>query len=175
MKQQQTFADIEYSNRKHITKREEFLNAMDQLVPWSECLAAIRPFYPSGKRGRRPRGMETMLRMYLLQKWFQLSDERIEDAIYDSYAMRSFLHLDFLHEQVPDSTTLLKFRHLLEDNGLEQQISAKIHTCLEKAGLTLRRGTVIDASLTAIPAPPKKQHTHRKSTGDSFDQLQFHF
>ena len=152
MKQQQSLADIEYSNRRHKTRREEFLNSMEQLVPWAECLEMIRPYYPSGRRGRRPRGLETMLRMYLMQNWFHLSAEKTEDVIYDSYAMRSFLHLDFLHEQVPDSTTLLKFRHLLEENQLDEKISAAIDSRLSHAGLSLRKGTVTDASLTVLPA-----------------------
>ena len=111
---QQTFSDIEYANRKRITKREEFLNSMDKIVPWSDWVDMIRPYYPEGKRGRPPKEIETMLRMYLMQNWFSLSDEGIEDAIYDSYSMRQFMHLNFLTEQVPDATTLLKFRHLIE-------------------------------------------------------------
>ena len=113
---QQTFSDIEYSHRRKKTKREEFLEAMDQIIPWQHWIDLIKEHYPSGKRGRPPRGIETMLRMYLMQNWFNLSDAAIEDAIYDSYAMRDFMHIDFFTEQVPDSTTLLKFRHLLENS-----------------------------------------------------------
>ena len=114
---QQTFSDIEYANRRRKTKREQFLETMEQIIPWQDWVEIIRPFYPSGKRGRPPRGIELMLRMYLLQIWFSMSDEGLEDAIYDSYAMRSFLHIDFMSEQVPDATTLLKFRHLLDQTG----------------------------------------------------------
>ena len=121
---QQTFTDIEYSKRRRKTKRELFLETMEQIIPWKDWVEIIRPFYPSGKRGRPPRGIELMLRMYLLQIWFSMSDEGLEDAIYDSYAMRSFLHIDFMLEQVPDATTLLKFRHLLEQNGIGEKIFA---------------------------------------------------
>ena len=118
---QQTFSDIEFANRRRKTKREQFLETMEQIIPWQDWVEIIRPFYPSGKRGRPPRGIELMLRMYLLQIWFSMSDEGLEDAIYDSYAMRSFLHIDFMSEQVPDATTLLKFRHLLEQTGLAKK------------------------------------------------------
>ena len=103
-----TLTDMEYSNRKKKTKREEFLDAMEKIIPWSYWVDMIRPYYFNNKRGRRPIGIETMLRMYLMQIWFNLSDEGIEDSIYDSYAMRSFMHIDFNEQQVPDATTLLK-------------------------------------------------------------------
>ena len=91
---------------------------MEEIIPWNEWVAIIIPYYPSGKRGRPTKGIELMLRMYLLQSWFNLSDEGIEDAIYDSYAFRKFMGIDFNNEQVPDATTLLKFRHLLERNHI---------------------------------------------------------
>ena len=109
---QETFTDIEYSFRKKKTKREEFLEIMDEIIPWDEWVGVIEPYYPSGKRGRPPMGIEKMLRMYLLQIWFNLSDPATEDAIYDSYAMRTFTGIDFMTEAVPDETTLCKFRHL---------------------------------------------------------------
>ena len=103
----------EYSHRKRVPKRENFLQQMNQIIPWKRWVAMISPFYPEGKRGRPPKGIECMLRMYLMQAWFNLSDEGIEDAIYDSYSMKKFLGIDFRKQQVPDATTLLKFRHLL--------------------------------------------------------------
>lgn len=90
-------------HRKKVTKREEFLESMDKMIPWDDWVNIIAPYYPSGKRGRPVRGIETMLRMYLMQNWFNLSDAAIEDTIYDSYAMRSFMRLDFSCEQVPDA------------------------------------------------------------------------
>lgn len=158
---QQTFTDIEYSNRKRMTKRETFLNSMDEMIPWEYWVQMIRPFYPSGKRGRPPRGIETMLRMYLMQIWFSLSDEGMEDAIYDSYAMRSFLNIDFLKEQVPDATTLLKFRHLIEEQGIGQQIFADVNSRLETAGLIMHGGTIVDATLIAAPSSTKNKEGKR--------------
>ena len=111
MKDQITLTDVEYGNRKKTTKREEFLNKMEEIIPWKAWVEMIRPYYPKGEHGRPVRGIETMLRMYLMQTWFNLSDEGTEDAIYDSYAMRSFLGINFMTEQVPDATTLLKFRN----------------------------------------------------------------
>lgn len=108
---------MEYSNRKRITKREEFLNKMVSVVPWKEWVAMIQPIYLDGKCGRRPQDIEKMLRM-MLQTWFNLSDEGIEDGIYDSYAMRCFMGIDFDEEQVPDATTLCKFRKLLVENEI---------------------------------------------------------
>ena len=89
---QQTFSNFEYSNRKSKTKREELLEIMDEIIPWGGWVGIIMPFYPSGKRGRPPKGIELMLRMYLL--WFNLSDEGTEDATYDSYAMRKFVGIN---------------------------------------------------------------------------------
>ena len=99
---QQTFSDIEYSNRRRKTKREKFLDSMNEIIPWGHWIALIQPFYYSNKRGRKPKDIEVMLRMYLMQSWFNLSDEGIEEAIYDSYAMRNFLGINFLDEQIPD-------------------------------------------------------------------------
>lgn len=110
---QQTFTDMEYANRKRTTRREAFLDAMESIIPWNEWMKLIAPFYVQKERGRKLIPLETMLRMYLMQNWFGLSDEGIEDAIYDSYAMKRFLKIDFSTEQTPDATTLLHFRHLL--------------------------------------------------------------
>lgn len=158
---QQTFSDIEYSNRRRKTKKEKFLNDMDRIIPWEHWVALIREYYPSGKRGRPPRGIETMLRMYLLQNWFNLSDEGVEDAIYDSYAMRSFMHINFLDEQVPDTTTLLKFRHLLEKHKIGEQIFSDVTARLEKAGLIMHGGTIVDATIIAAPSSTKNKEGKR--------------
>ena len=109
---QETFSDCEYSFRKKTTKREEFLEIMDDIIPWNEWIAVIKPYYPVGKRGRPPMGIEKMLRMYLLQIWFNLSDPATEDAIYDSYSMRKFTGINFMEESVPDETTLLSLIHI---------------------------------------------------------------
>ena len=158
---QQTFTDIEYSNRRRKTKREEFLEAMDEIIPWDHWVSLIRPYYPSGKRGRPPKSIETMLRMYLMQNWFNLSDAAIEDAIYDSHAMRNFMHIDFLTEQVPDATTLLHFRHLLEEHKIGEQIFADVNTRLENAGLIMHGGTIVDATIVAAPSSTKNKDGKR--------------
>ena len=158
---QLSFSDEEYSGRKRITKREEFLKTMNGIIPWAEWVEKIRPFYPTGKRGRPVRGIEMMLRMYLLQIWFGLSDEGTEDAIYDSYAMRSFLGLNFMMEQVPDATTLLKFRHLLEEHNLCEELFNDIKTRLDKARLMMHGGTIVDATIIQSTSSTKNKTGER--------------
>ena len=152
---QMTLTDMEYSDRKRKTKREEFLDAMEEIIPWTYWVDIIRPYYFNNKRGRKPIGIELMLRMYLMQNWFNLSDEGIEDAIYDSYAMRSFMHIDFLTEQVPDATTLLHFRHLIEKNEIGEKIFSDVKARLEKAGLMMHGGTIVDATIISAPSSTK--------------------
>ena len=152
---QLTLTDMEYSNRKKKTKREEFLDAMDRIIPWSCWVDMIRPFYFSNKRGRRPIGIEIMLRMYLMQIWFNLSDEGIEDSIYDSYAMRTFMHIDFNEQQVPDATTLLKFRRMIERNRIGEKLFEDVSIRLDESGLIMHGGTIVDASLIAAPKSTK--------------------
>lgn len=131
------------------------------MIPWDYWVSIIKPYYPSGKRGRPPKSIETMLRMYLMQNWFNLSDEGIEDAIYDSYAMRSFMHLDFLTEQVPDATTLLHFRHLIEENKIGKRIFDDVKSRLEKAGLIMHGGSIVDATIIASPSSTKNKEGKR--------------
>ena len=152
---QQTFSDIEYNGRKRTTKREKFLDIMNKIIPWKEWVAYIAPYYPKGKRGRPPIGIERMLRMYLLQVWFTLSDEGVEDAIYDSYAMRKFMGIDFINEQVPDATTLLHFRRLMEKNKLSEQLFKAINDALEKNGHIMHGGTIVDATIIEAPSSTK--------------------
>ena len=144
---QRTLSDIEYSNRRKKTRREEFLNFMDEIVPWEQWVKIIRPYYPAGRRGRPPKDIEVMLRMYLLQKWFKLSGAALEDAVYDSYAMRSFMHIDFLTEQVPGSSTLSRFRLLLKERKIDKMIFDDIDDRLKAAGFIMRSGTIVDAVL----------------------------
>ena len=158
---QQSFCDIEYSNRRRKTKREEFLDSMNEIIPWDQWIEFIRPYYYSNKRGRRPKDIEVMLRMYLMQNWFNLSDEGIEEAIYDSYAMRSFLGINFIDEQVPDATTLLKFRHLLEKHHIGEKIFKDVSDRLEKAGLIMHGGSIVDATIIAAPSSTKNKEGKR--------------
>jgi IS5 family transposase len=128
---------------------------MDATIPWADWVGVIEPFYYDGKKGRKPKPLETMLRMYLLQVWFSLSDEGAEDAVYDSYAMRKFMGLDFAVEQVPDATTLLGFRHLMEQHGLGERLFAAQNEMFEQHGWIMRGGSIVDATLIAAPSSTK--------------------
>ena len=139
---QETFTDIEYSFHKKETKREEFLEIMDEIIPWEEWVDKIKPYYPAGKRGRPPMGIEKML-----QIWFNLSDPATEDAIYYSYAMRKFTGIDFMTEAVPDETTLCKFRHLLETNALNKLFFDAINRVMVQTGHMMKGGTIVDATI----------------------------
>lgn len=152
---QNTFTDIEYSFRKKKTKREEFLGIMDEIIPWDEWVGTIEPYYYDGKRGRPPIGIEKMLRMYLLQIWFNLSDPATEDAIYDSYAMRKFSGIDFMAESVPDETTLCKFRHLLEQHGLNKLFFDAVDRVMVQTGHMMKGGTIVDATIISAPTSTK--------------------
>ena len=160
MEKQLNFADIEYSNRRRTTKREEFLNKMDQVIPWDTWVKTIEPYYPKGKRGRRPQEIEKMLRMYLLQNWFNLSDEGVEDAIYDSYAMKQFMGVNFsANEQAPDATTLCKFRKLLNENQITEQLFKDVQEVLSREGKMVQGGTIVDATIITAPDTKKNKTT----------------
>ena len=131
---QETFTEMEYSYRKKKTKKEEFLEVMDEIIPWAEWVDIITHYYPQGKRGRPPMGIEKMLWMYQLQIWFHPSDPATEDAIYGSYAMRKFTGINFITERVPDETTLCKFRHLLEEHGLNKLFFEAINRVMVETG-----------------------------------------
>lgn len=153
---QLSFTDLEYAGRRRVTRRDAFLEQMDQTVPWGEWIAVIEPFYPASSGPGRPRiAVETMLRMYLLQAWFSLSDEGIEDAVYDSYAMRRFMRLDFADRQVPDATTLLRFRQLIQEHALGEAFLAELTRLFEERGWIMRGGSVIDATIIAAPTSTK--------------------
>jgi len=159
---QKSFADLEYAAKRKTTRRERFLAELERITPWSELLAALARFYPKGEgRGRPPIGLERMLRMYIVQQSLGLSDEGIEDALYDSQAIRQFVGLDLGRESAPDATTLLKFRHLLEAHKLTETIFATIKAHLASQGLMLREGTIVDATIIAAPSSTKNQKGER--------------
>ena len=158
---QLSFTEAEYSNRKRRTKKEDFLESMDEIIPWKDWVSLIEPNYYSNTRGRRAKDIETMLRMYLLQNWYHLSDEGVEEAIYDSYAMKKFLKLDFSKENVPDATTLLKFRHILEENGIGAKIFADVKERLDRGGMMMHGGTIVDASIISAPSSTKNKEGKR--------------
>jgi IS5 family transposase len=155
---QPSFTDIEYGNRRRVSRRERFLETMNATIPWTTWVGLIEPHYYSerpGKKGRKAKPIETMLRMYLLQVWFSLSDEGVEEAIYDSYAMRRFMGLDFAVEQVPDATTLLHFRHLLEKHALGEKLLAAQNEIFEQEGWIMHGGSIVDATIIAAPSSTK--------------------
>jgi len=153
---QRSFASAEYALKKKRTKREKFLAEMDRIVPWARLIAVIEPIYPkSGRVGRQPIGIPKMLRMYCCQQWYGLADEALEDALYDSQALRDFVGIDLSRESVPDATTLLKFRHLLQDNDLTRALFDEINAHLAQQGLLMRAGTIVDATIIAAPSSTK--------------------
>jgi IS5 family transposase len=155
MEKQMSFAQAEYAGKKRTTRREKFLSEMDQVVPWARLVKVVEPYYPKGERGRPPVGIERMLRIYFVQHWYGLSDEALEDAIYDSQAMRTFAGIDLGVEDAPDATTLLHFRHLLEKHGLTKAIFEEVGAMLEEKKLLMREGTIVDATILAAPASTK--------------------
>jgi len=164
---QQTFSDLEYKGRARQTRKEAFLEQMEAIIPWTEWVKVIEPYYyPDRTRGRKPLGLEKMLRMYLLQCWFNLSDEGVEDAIYDSYAMRKFMGLNFLTEKVPDATTLLHFRHMLEECRAGEAMFEAINGVLEANGLIMHGGTIVTRRLSMhrVRRKTKIRHETRRCT-----------
>jgi len=152
---QLTFASIAWSRKGKVTRREQFLAEMDAVIPWSRLLALIEPHYPKAGNGRQPLGLEKMLRIHFLQQWFNLSDPQAEDAIYDSESMRRFARVELSDDVVPDETTILRFRHLLEQHGLTKAIFEAVTGLLEERRLLLRSGTIVDATIIAAPSSTK--------------------
>ena len=157
--QQQTFAEVPFEQYRKPTRRERFLDEMNRVVPWAELVAVIEPVYPKADGpGRPPVGVERMLRLHCLQQWFNLSDPAVEEALYDSRAMRQFVGIDLGREPVPDETTICKFRHLLETHQLGEQLFARIGEYLTKQGLQVSRGTIVDATIISAPSSTKNRH-----------------
>jgi len=160
--QQQTFADVSFERYRKVTRRERFLDEMTRIVPWAELATAIEPVYPKAESpGRPPVGVERMLRLHCLQQWFNRSDPAVEEALYDSQAMRQFVGSDRGREPVPDETTICKFRHLLEAHQLGEQLVALIRTYLAEQGLQISRGTIVDATSINAPSSTKNRTKER--------------
>jgi len=143
------------------TRRSEFLSQINVVVPWSELVALIEPHYPKAGNGRPPVGLERMLRIYFLQQWFNLSDPAVEDALYDSFTMRSFVGIDLGREPAPDETTVCKFRHLLERHGLGRRMLTAVNGHLERHGLKIGTGTIVDATILHAPSSTKNKQEQR--------------
>src|ERR1700694_1999752 len=161
MQRQGSFSQAEYAGKKKQTRRDKFLAEMEQVVPWARLVDRLQPFYPKGERGRPPIGLERMLRIYLLQQWYGLADEALEDALYDSQALRGFAGIDLAVASVPDATTLLHFRHWLEQHELTKVLFDEIGAMLEERGLLLRQGTIVDATIIAAPSSTKNKQKSR--------------
>jgi len=143
------------------TKRAAFLAEMDRVVPWTRLCALIEPYYPKAGRGRHPVGLERMLRIHFLQHWFNLSDPAVEEALYESSSMRLFVGIDLGQERVPDETTVLNFRHLLERHELGRQIFEQVAVHLQSQGFKLSTGTIVDATLIAAPSSTRNASGQR--------------
>ena len=159
---QQTFAEVSFERYRKPTRRERFLDEMNRIVPWADLAATIAPVYPKAEGpGRPPVGVERMLRLHCLQQWFNLSDPAVEESLYDSRAMRQFVGIDLGCEPVPDETTICKFRHLLEAHQLGEQLFARIGEYLAAQGVTVSRGTIVDATIIAAPSSTKNRTKKR--------------
>ena len=157
---QLSFSSLDYTAKKKLTKRDVFLAEMERSVPWAALEALIDPFYPKmgPQGGRRAFALSTMLRINCLQQWYQLSDPGAEEALYDSQSMRAFAGLELGRDQIPDETTILNFRHLLERHDLTRAIFAAVKEHLEQRGALLRGGTIVDATLIAASPSTKNRN-----------------
>jgi IS5 family transposase len=153
---QTTFASVAYDRKGKVTRRERFLSEMDAVIPWKLILSLIEPHYPKAGNGTQPLPMERMLRIYFMQQWFNLSDPAMEDSLYDSESMRRFAQIELMDDAVPDESTILRFRHLLEQHQLTERIFAVVRKLLEDKRLLLKSGTIVDA--TIIDAPPSTKN-----------------
>jgi transposase, IS5 family len=153
---QTTFASAAWDKKGKVTRRERFLGEMDAVIPWKHLNRLIEPHYPKAGNGTQPMPQERMLRIYFMQQWFNLSDPAMEDSLYDSESMRRFAGIELSEDAIPDETTILRFRHLLEKHYLTQAIFGQIRTLLEQKRLLLKSGTIVDA--TIIEAPPSTKN-----------------
>lgn len=152
---QTTFASLAWGSKGKVTRRERFLAEMDAVIPWPRLLALIEPRYPKPGNGTQPLPLEQMPRIYCMQQWFNLSDPAAEDSLYDSESMRRFAGIELADDIIPDESTILRFRHLLERHRLTERIFAAVRTLLEERRLLLKSGTIVDATIIAAPPSTK--------------------
>ena len=157
------FGDYEQSTAKKRTRRERFLAEMEAIVPWKALVDLIEPRYPrtTSKGGRPPYPLETMLRIHLLQQWYDLSDPAMEDALIEVATMRRFAGIALISDRIPDETTILAFRHLLEQNDLGEQIFKAVNAHLKANGMAMKQGTIVDATIIAAPSSTKNEKRER--------------
>ena len=156
-----SFASLAYENKKKKTRREKFLEEMDKVIPWNKLLEVIREYYPRAGNGRQPMPLERMIRIYFMQQWYGLSDPAMEDALYDSESMRRFADIDLEVDVIPDETTILHFRHLLEKHSLTEKLFESTRRYLTEKGLLLREGTIVDATIINAPSSTKNNEQAR--------------
>jgi IS5 family transposase len=162
MLRQASFADLEYATKKRLTRREVFLNEMEAVVPWPALLSCLEPHYPkSGRRGRQPMALESMLRIYCAQNWFNFSDRQMEDALYEIESLRRFAGFSGVTAALPDETTILNFRHFLEEHDLTAALLDEINGHLKSQGLLVSKGSMVDATIIHAPSSTKNQDKAR--------------
>lgn len=156
-------SDLEagFERYRRPTRRDEFLATMNAIVPWAALCEVVQPYYPKGVGGRPPIGLERMLRIHFIQHWFNLADEACEEALYDSASLRRFAGIDLGREPVPDATTLLKFRRLLNEHKLGEKLFAKVGEVLQQSGFKLKTGTIVDATIIGAPSSTKNADNAR--------------
>ena len=153
---QTTFESLAWKHKGKVTRREQFLAEMDAVIPWKSLIGLIEPHYPRAGNGTQPMPLERMLRIHFMQHWFNLSEPAMEDALYDSESMRRFAGVELIEDAVPDESTILRFRHLLERHQLTQRLFELVRGLLEQKRLLLKSGTIVDA--TIIDAPPSTKN-----------------
>lgn len=158
---QMSFSSLAYQTKKKMTRREQFLQEMEQVTPWQELEKVIEPHYPQAASGRPRMPLPMMLRIYFMQQWFQLSDPAMEDALYDSHCMQRLAGLELGQDAIPDETTILNFRHLLEEHKLTEQMFHLVRRQLQDKGVLVREGTIMDATIIHAPASTKNQEQSR--------------
>ncbi len=158
---QTTFASMAWAAKGRTTRRERFLAEMNAVMPWARLRVLIEPHYPKAGSGRPPLPLERMLRIYFMQQWFNLSDPQAEDALYDIEPMRRFAGIELAEDIIPDETTILRFRHLLEQHRLTEAIFTEVRSLLEKRGLLLKSGTIVDATIISAPSSTKNEKGER--------------
>jgi len=162
MSNQRSFSELEYMGKKRLTRREKFLNEMDLIIPWASLLSLIEPYYPtSGRRGRQPIGLSKMFRIHCMQNWFNYSDRQMEDALYEIESIRRFSGFSSVLDSLPDETSILNFRHLLEEHDLTAKILTTINEQLKEQGLMISQGTMVDATIIEAPTSTKNKDKKR--------------
>jgi len=162
MSGQVSFSELEYKQKKRLTRREQFLNEMELTLPWSKVLPEIEIHYPkSGLPGRQPIGLSKMFRIHCMQNWFNFSDRQMEDALYEIESIRRFAGFSSVLNALPDETTILNFRHLFEEHKLTEKILTTINTYLQEQGLLVSQGTMVDATIIHAPTSIKNKDKAR--------------